>query len=123
MDAALNALGTATFGVFVWLQITHINLRFVFFLFAHFTFPSCLVVFLVLGCASRAEIFAAANDLFIWDQVVQTDQLIFRTLLPLSSTLPRIRVLFFLRRTHMRPITTIYAMWFSPSTSSAIRSF
>jgi hypothetical protein len=28
----------------------------------------------------------------------------------LSSTLPRIRVLFFLRRTHIRPITTIYAM-------------
>jgi hypothetical protein len=110
MDAALNALGTATFGVFVWLQITHINLWFVFFLFAHITFLSCLVVFLVLGCASRAEILAAANDLFIWDQVVQTDQLIFRTLLPLSSTLPRIRVLFFLRRTHIRPITTIYAM-------------
>src|SRR6476661_3205300 len=113
----------AAFGVFGRLQVTHINLRFVFLFFAHITFLSLLVVFLVLGCVSRAEIFAAANDLFVWDQVVQTDQLIFGTLLPLSSTLPRIRVLFFLRRTHMRPITTIYAMWFSPSTSSAIRSF
>src|SRR6476620_11934891 len=84
---------------------------------------SLLVVFLVLGCASRAEIFAAANDLFIWDQVVQTDQLIFRTLLPLSSTLPRIRVLFFLRRTHMRPITTICAMRFLIPISSAIYRF
>jgi len=94
-DAALNALATATLGVFFWLQITHINLRFVFLLFAHITFLSLLVVSLVLGCASRAEIFAAAYDLFVWDQVVQTDQLIFRTLLPLSSTLPGICVLFF----------------------------
>ena len=75
---------------------------------------SLLVVFLVLGCVSRAEIFAPANDLFVWDQVVQTDQLIFRTLLPLSSTLPRICVLLFLRRTHVRPITTICAMNFWP---------
>src|SRR4029078_13287529 len=73
---------------------------------------SLLVVFLVLGCASRAEIPAAANDLFVWDQVIQTDQLIFRTLLPLSSTLPRICVLFFLRRTHRRPINTNHAMLF-----------
>ena len=65
-------------------------------------FFSLLVVFLVLGCVSRAEIFAPAYDLLVWDQVVQTDQLIFRTLLPLSSTLPRICVLFFLRRTHIR---------------------
>jgi hypothetical protein len=72
-DAALNALGTATFGVFFWLQITHINLRFVFFLFAHIIFLSLLVVFLVLDCVSRAEIFAAAYDLLVWDQVVQTD--------------------------------------------------
>jgi hypothetical protein len=102
----------ATFGVFGWLQITHINLRLVFLLFAHITFLSLLVVFLVLGCVSRAEIFAAAYNLLVWDQVVQTDQLIFRTLLPLSSTLPRICVLFFLRRTHVRPITTICAMRF-----------
>src|SRR4029077_20601080 len=84
---------------------------------------SLLVVFLVLGCASRAEIPAAANDLFVWDQVIQTDQLIFRTLLPLSSTLPRICVLFFLRRTHIRPITTICAMTFLAPVSSAIRRF
>src|SRR5205085_1264969 len=45
-------------------------------------FFSLLVVFLVLGCVSRAEIFAPAYDLLVWDQVVQTDQLIFRTLLP-----------------------------------------
>src|SRR5205823_13787591 len=82
--------------------------------FAHITFLSLLVVFLVLGCVSRAEIFAAAYNLLVWDQVVQTDQLIFRTLLPLSSTLPRICVLFFLRRTHVRPITTICAMHFWP---------
>ena len=110
--ASLAGLVPAAFGVFGRLQITHFNLRFVFFLFAHITFLSLLVVFLVLGCASRAEILAAANDLFVWDQVVQTDQLIFRTLLPLSSTLPRICVLFFLRRTHIRPITTICAMRF-----------
>ena len=107
-------LATATLGVFGWLQITHINLRFVFLLFAHITFLSLLVVFLVLGCVSRAEIFAAAYNLLVWDQVVQTDQLIFRTLLPLSSTLPRICVLLFLRRTHVRPITTICAMNFWP---------
>ena len=84
---------------------------------------SLLVVFLVLGCVSRAEIFAPAHDLLVWDQVIQTDQLIFRTLLPLSSTLPRICVLFFLRRTHMRPITTICAMRFLLPISFAIRSF
>ena len=111
---ALLTRATATLGVFGWLQITHINLRFVFLLFAHITFLSLLVVFLVLGCVSRAEIFAAAYDLLVWDQVVQTDQLIFRTLLPLSSTLPRICVLLFLRRTHVRPITTICAMNFWP---------
>src|SRR5438552_18559121 len=115
-------LATATLGVFGRLQITHINLRFVFLLFAHITFLSVLVVSLVLGCASRAEIFAAAYDLFVWDQVVQTDQLIFRTLLPLSSTLPRICVLFFLRRTHVRPITTICPMTFWPRASSLICS-
>ena len=54
----VDALVRATFGVFVRLQITHINLRFVFLLFAHITFLSLLVVFLVLGCASRAEIAA-----------------------------------------------------------------
>ena len=54
--------------------------------------------FLVLGCASRAEIMPSSDDLFVWDQVIQTDQLILRTLLPLSSTLPRICVLLFLRR-------------------------
>ena len=122
-DAALNAQGTATLGVLFWLQITYINLRFVFFLFAHITFLSLLVVFLVLGCVSRAEILAAAYDLLVWDQVVQTDQLIFRTLPPLSSTLPRIRVLFFLRRTHVRPITTIHARRFFTPTFSAIRRF
>ena len=112
-DAGSRGLATiATLSVFVWLQITHINLRFVFLFFAHITFLSLLVVSLVLGCASRAEIPAAANDLFVWDQVIQTDQLIFRTLLPLSSTLPRICVLFFLRRTHVRPVTTICAMRF-----------
>lgn len=112
---ATGALRLATaLGVFSWLQITHINLRFVFLLFAHITFLSLLVVFLVLGCVSRAEIFAPAYDLLVWDQVVQTDQLIFRTLLPLSSTLPRICVLLFLRRTHVRPITTICAMNFWP---------
>src|SRR5438874_8527555 len=116
-------LATATLGVFGWLQITHINLRFVFLFFAHITFLSLLVVFLVLGCVGRAEIFAAAYDLLVWDQVVQTDQLIFRTLLPLSSTLPRICVLFFLRRTHMRPITTICAMRFLLPIFFAIRSF
>jgi hypothetical protein len=84
---------------------------------------SLSVVFLVLGCVSRAEIFAPAYDLLVWDQVVQTDQLIFRTLLPLSSTLPRICVLFFLRRTHMRPITTICAMRFLLPIFFAIRSF
>src|SRR5437870_2427332 len=62
--AALH-LATATFGVFGWLQITHINLRFVFLLFAHITFLSLLVVFLVLGCVSRAEIFAAAYNLLV----------------------------------------------------------
>src|SRR5207237_2143882 len=86
-------------------------------------FFSLLVVFLVLGCVSRAEIFAPAYDLLVWDQVVQTDQLIFRTLLPLSSTLPRICVLFFLRRTHIRPITTIHAMRFLLSILFAFRSF
>src|SRR5436190_24309970 len=73
-----------------------------------------LVVFLVLGCVSRAEQLPSPYDLFVWDQVVQTDQLIFRTLLPLSTTLPRICVLLFLRRTHVRPITTICAMNFWP---------
>ena len=76
-----------------------------------------LVVFLVLG-VSLAEVFAAANDLLVWDQVVQTDQLIFGTLLPLSSTLPGICVLFFLRRTHMHSITTICAINFRPPISS-----
>src|SRR5205814_9764681 len=114
---------TATFGVFGWLQIAHINLRFVFLLFAHITFLSLLVVFLVLGCVSRAEILAAANDLFVWDQVVQTDQLIFRTLLPLSSTLPRICVLFFLRRTHVRPYYHYLCLEIFVPTFSAIRSF
>ena len=71
---------------------------------------SFLVVFLVLGCFSRAEELLSPDDLLVWDQVVQTDQLIFGTLLPLSSTLPGICVLFFLRRTHMHPITTIRAM-------------
>src|SRR5207237_9597684 len=92
-------------------------------MFAHITFLSWLVGFLVLGCVSRAEILAAAYDLLVWDQVVQTDQLIFRTLLPLSSTLPRICVLFFLRRTHVRLITTICAMRFLAAISFAIRSF
>jgi hypothetical protein len=45
----------AAFGVFGRLQVTHINLRFVFLFFAHITFLSLLVVFLVLGCVSRAE--------------------------------------------------------------------
>jgi hypothetical protein len=112
-DAGSRGMATATLGVFVWLQITHINLRFVFLFFAHITFLSLLVVFLVLGCVSRrAEKLPSPHDLLVWDQVVQTDQLIFRTLLPLSSTLPRICVLFFLRRTHVRPITTICAMRF-----------
>ena len=62
--------GGAAFGVFGRLQVTHINLRFVFVFFAHITFLSLLVVFLVLGCVSRAEIFAAPNDLLVWDQVV-----------------------------------------------------
>lgn len=101
----------AALGIFLGLEVTYFALIFVFFvLFAHITFLGLLVVSLVLGCVSRAEIFAAANHLLVWDQVVQTDQLIFRTLLPLSSALPRICVLFFLRRTHVRPITTIYAM-------------
>src|SRR5438874_3845185 len=82
-----------------------------------------LVVFLVLGCVSRAEILAAANDLFVWDQVVQTDQLIFRTLLPLSSTLPRICVLFFLRRTHVHPYYHYLCHEIFVPTFSAIRSF
>jgi len=70
---ATGALRLATaLGVFSWLQITHINLRFVFLLCAHITFLSLLVVFLVLGCVSRAEIFAAAYNLLVWDQVVQT---------------------------------------------------
>jgi len=112
-DAGSRGMATATLGVFVWLQITHINLRFVFLFFAHITFLSFLVVFLVLGCVSRrAEKLPSPYDLLVWDQVVQTDQLIFRTLLPLSSTLPRICVLLFLRRTHMRTITTICAMRF-----------
>lgn len=54
-DAGLRGSATATLGVFVWLQITHINLWFVFLFFAHITFLSLLVVFLVLGCVSRAE--------------------------------------------------------------------
>jgi hypothetical protein len=54
-DAGSRGMATATLGVFVWLQITHINLRFVFLLFAHITFLSLLVAFLVLGWASRAE--------------------------------------------------------------------
>ena len=78
---------------------------------------------MVLGSVSRAEILAAANDLFVWDQVVQTDQLIFRTLLPLSPTLPRICVLFFLRRTHIRPITTICATRFFGSNFSRNSQF
>ena len=85
-------------------------------------FVVLLVVFLVLGCVSRAEKLPSSYNLFVWDQVVQTDQLIFRTLLPLSSTLPRICVLFFLRRTHVRPITTICAMSFLSSSSSVDRS-
>src|SRR2546423_14782904 len=103
----------AALGIFLGLEVTYFALIFLFFLlFAHITFLSLLVVFLVLGCVSRAEIFAAAYNLLVWDQVVQTDQLIFRTLLPLSSTLPRICILLFLRRTHVRPITTICAMNF-----------
>src|SRR4030095_11488992 len=82
-----------------------------------------LVVFLVLGCVSRAEYLAPPYDLLVGDQVDQTDQLIFRTLLPLSSTLPRICVLLFLRRTHRLPITTISAMRFFARISSAIGSF
>src|ERR1041385_4515348 len=79
-----------------------------------------LVVFLVLGCVSRAEQLPSPYDLFIWDQVVQTDQLIFRTLLPVSSTLPRIGVLFFLRRTHAHTINTNHARRFLHISSSAI---
>ena len=111
-------MATATLGVFVWFQITHVNLRFIFLLFAHITFLSLLVVSLVLGCVSRAEKLPSPYDLLVWDQVVQTDQLIFRTLLPLSTTLPRICVLFFLRRTHKRPTTTICAINFRVPTSS-----
>src|SRR5207237_10665007 len=60
------------------------------------------------------KLCAAAYNLLSWDQVLQTGSLIFRTLLPLISTLPRICVLFFLRRTHVRPITTTCAMNFWP---------
>ena len=120
-DATFRGLVAATLGVFVWLQITHINLRFVFLFFAHITFLSLLVVFLVLGCVSRrAEKLPSPYDLLVWDQVVQSDQLISRTLLPLSFTLSGIGVLFFLRRTHMRPITTIHAMRISRSITSVI---
>jgi hypothetical protein len=77
---------------------------------------------LVLGCVSRAEKLPSPYDLLVWDQVVQTDQLIFRTLLPLSSTLSRIGVLFFLRRTHIRPITIICARRFSAASFSVIHS-
>src|SRR5437588_7748414 len=108
----------AAFGVFRRLQVTHINLLFVFIFFTHLTFLSLLVVSLVLGCVSRAEKLPSPYDLLVWDQVVQTDQLIFRTLLPLSTTLPRICVLFFLRRTHKRPTTTICAINFRAPTSS-----
>lgn len=112
----------AALGIFLGLEVTYFALIFLIFVFfAHITFLDSLVVSLVLGCVSRAEIFATAYDLLVWDQVVQTDQLIFRTLLPLSSTLPRICVLFFLRRTHVRPITTIHAMWFLFPISSVIR--
>jgi hypothetical protein len=43
----------ATFGILGRLEVTHIN--FIFLLFAHITFLVVLVVFLVLGCVSRAE--------------------------------------------------------------------
>src|SRR5207248_9021150 len=90
-----------------------------FFFFCSLISPF-LVVFLVLGCVSRAEQLPSPYDLFVWDQVVQTDQLIFRTLLPLSTTLPRICVLLFLRRTHRRPINTKHATEYLPATFSSI---
>ena len=55
-DAALNALATATLGVFVRLQIAHINLRFVFFLFAHITFQFVSCFFGFGLCQSRRNI-------------------------------------------------------------------
>src|SRR5438105_5704623 len=65
----------ATFGIFSGLEVTHVN--FLFLLFAHITFLSCVYGF---GFCLR-RIVAVPYDLLVWDQVVQTDQLIFRTLL------------------------------------------
>ena len=50
-----NAVSTASaFRVFGGLQVTHVNLWFVFLFFAHITFLS-VVFSMVMGCASRAE--------------------------------------------------------------------
>src|SRR5207249_11516473 len=55
---ATGALRLATaLGVFSWLQITHINLRFVFLLFAHITFLSFVSCFFGFGvCQPRRNI-------------------------------------------------------------------
>ena len=62
----------AALGVFSRFEITDVN--FLFLLFAHITFLSCVFG---LGCVSRAEQLPSPYDLFVWDQVLQTDQLIF----------------------------------------------
>ena len=51
--SSISASTTAAFGILGRLKVTHIN--FIFFLFAHITFLTLLVVSLILGCVSRAE--------------------------------------------------------------------
>jgi hypothetical protein len=79
--------------VLAWFKVAHVY--FVFLFVRHNTFLGLL--FLFSGCVSRAEELPSARHLFVWNQVIQADQLLFRRLLPLSSTLPGFGVLFFLR--------------------------
>lgn len=83
----------AALRVLTRLEIT--NVHFAFLFICHNTFLGLL--FLFSGCVSRAEELPSAGHLFVWNQVIQADQLLFRRLLPLSSTLPGSGVLFFLR--------------------------
>ena len=88
----------AAFGVLLRFEVT--DFAFVFLLFAHGV-GWLLVFWVVVSCVSRAEETpSTADDLFIGEQVIQANQLLFRTLLPLSTRLTGIGVFFFLRRTH-----------------------
>lgn len=103
--SASNLCTPATLRVLVRLEVAHVH--FVFLLVCHMSFQ--LFVFLVWSCVSRAEELPSAGDLLAWNQVIELDQFLFRTLLPLSSTLAGFGVLSFLRRTHATAFITLRA--------------